>query len=184
MNNREKLAVLTAVEKGVKERIKEVREDADEEFRTLMESEGVDRCALMAAGANVGTMTAAYEKEGFEIDDRAAFEEWALCNGLASVKRSISPLYMEAALNIVARELPEAIREDTVLADDWEKAMDTVGDAVVAYGTTSVVPGVAFRPKAYKGTIVRGCKPEDVLPLLRQLPGGMDALLLGGGADD
>jgi hypothetical protein len=42
------------------------------------------------------------------------------------------------------------------------------------------VPGVAFRPRSVKGTQVRGCKPQDVEPLLKSLPGGVGGLLMGG----
>ncbi|MFQ9179682.1 MAG: hypothetical protein ACLR3C_06990 [Eggerthella lenta] len=54
-----------------------------------------------------------------------------------------------------------------------------VGDAV-CYMDSGKIAGVEYRPKLAKGTMVRGCKPDDVVPILRGLPGGVDALLLGG----
>ena len=177
MNVNEQLAVLTALKKAVDERLKEVRSGADEAMRDAYEEDGVEKKALKVCGEKVGELVVTFASDGFE--------EFAVDYGLASVKRSIRPDMMDSCIKALesvfdAEVLEEAVRETVVVSADWEKSMSRVGDAVCYMDSGMVVPGVEYRPKLAKGTMVRGCKPDDVVPILRGLPGGVDALLLGG----
>lgn len=185
MNVNEQLAVLTALKKAVDERLKEVRSGADEAMRDAYEEDGVEKKALKVCGEKVGELVVTFASDGYEASDRKAFEEFAVDYGLASVKRSIRPDMMDSCIKALesvfdAEVLEEAVRETVVVSADWEKSMSRVGDAVCYMDSGMVVPGVEYRPKLAKGTMVRGCKPDDVVPILRGLPGGVDALLLGG----
>lgn len=183
MNSTENLAVLTAMDKAVRSRAKEVRVEADEGLMAIYEDMGVEKVELRVADVPVGTLQVTYAAEGYEVTDLAAFAEFGLANGMAREKKAIRPEYMDAAIKIVEAHLPEAVEATVEPAKDLGRMLDHVGDAVVAYGTSEVVPGVSYRPKRAKGTMVRGCEPEKVIPLLASLPGGVEPLLLGGGAD-
>lgn len=187
MNSTEQLAVLTALSKAVKDRMKEVRREADLDLMDAYEGEGYEKKAVKLNGQKVGEHIVTFHKEGYEIADRGAFEEFALDYGMATQRRSISPEFMESAIKVLEQNfepdvLDGAIVTETVISSDWDKAMERVGDAVCYMDSGMVVPGVEYRPKRVKGTMVRGCKPEEVIPALRELPGGMEALLLGGDA--
>lgn len=186
MKINEQLAVLTALKKAVESRLKEVRAEADNEMREAYLDDGVEKKALKVGGTKVGELTVTYASEGYELADKKAFEEFALDYGLASVKRTIKPDMMESCIKALEDVfepdvLDSAVKEEVVISGDWEKKMTLVGDAVCFGDSGMVVPGVAYRPKLAKGTMVRGCDPKSVLPVLRQLPGGIDNLLLGDG---
>ena len=178
----ERLAALTALEKMVKEEKEKVRAEADAAF---FESDN-ERFTLTLGGQKVGTYVMQFHPEGFNVVDRDAFEDFALTYGLASIKRSIRPAMMHAAINVIEGSIePEHVNdfvmEEVVLAGDWESKLVSVAGRVFLGDSGLEVPGVVFRPRAKKGTQVRDCKPEVVLPILQAMPGGLNALLLGGG---
>lgn len=182
MNTREQLALLTAMDKVVKERIKQVRAEADESLMEAYEEDGFEKAALKLNGQKVGEHIVTFHKEGFEIVDEALFAEFALTYGMATVEKSIKPHMMAKAAEVVSEavDAPEDyIDEKVSFSPDWELAMERVGDVVTYMDSGLVVPGVEYRPKRVKGTMVRGCKPEDVMPAAAQL-GGVERLLLGG----
>lgn len=186
MNANEKLAVLTALKKAVDERLKEVRAEADGSMKEAYLDDGVEKKALKVGDRKVGELIVTFASDGFEIADKRAFEEFALDYGLATVKREIRPDMMESCIKalegVFERDvMKEAVRETVAISPGWEKSMSRCGDAVAYMDSGMIVPGVEYRPKLAKGTMVRGCKPCDVVPILRDLPGGVDALLLGGG---
>ena len=186
MNVNEKLAVLTALKKAVDARLKDVRAEADDAMREAYFDDGVEKKALKVSGEKVGELTVTFASDGYELADKKAFESFALDYGLATVKRTIKPDMMESCIKALEGVfepdvLAEAVQERVELADGWEKAMECVGDAVCYMDSGMVVPGVEYRPRLAKGTMVRGCKPEDVVPRLQAMPGGVEALLLGGG---
>lgn len=186
MNANEKLAVLTALKKAVDAQLKDVRAEADDGMREAYLDDGVEKKALKVGGQKVGELIVTFASDGFEVADKRAFEEFALDSGLATVKREIRPDMMESCIKALGSVfepdvLEEAVLETVVLSPDWEKAMNRCCDAVSYMDSGMVVPGVEYRPKLAKGTMVRGCKPEDVVPILRGLPGGVDAILLGDG---
>lgn len=186
MNNREKLAILTALEKAVKAEKEAVRRECDAEFADLCSEFDTDKITLTLNGQKVGTYLMQFHPEGFNVVDREAFEDFALTYGLAAIKRSIRPTMMHAAINVIEGSIEpdhwrDFIEEEVVVVGDWEEHMAYVGGKVLFADSGLEVPGVVFRPRAMKGTQVRDCKPEDVMPILQSLPGGINALLLGGG---
>lgn len=80
MNNLEKLALCTAMEKGIKATIKELRESEDEAMYELFKESGVDRRQIIINGEKVGTQSVTFTKEanGIEpyIEDYQAFIAW------------------------------------------------------------------------------------------------------------
>ena len=57
--------------------------------------------------------------------------------------------------------------------------MTAKGDTCFFMDTLEVVPGVKVRKKGIKNTMVKGCAPEAVLPIVNKLSGGVNALLVG-----
>lgn len=183
----EKLPILIALEKAVKDELKATRAECDESLLDFFEAEGFEKRALRVAGEKVGDFSVTFNSEGFDIVDRAAFEEFALDYGMASVRRTIRPDMMESAIRALSdvfepEVLAEAVQEEVTLDPDWEKAMENVGGVAMYFDSGLSVPGVVPRPKTIKGTRVTGCKPADVVPRLNQIEGGATALLLGGDA--
>ncbi len=184
MKPTEQLAILTAIKKAVDERIKHVRTDVDDHLKDAYDDDGIEKIALKVGGIKVGEILVTYQAEGFAITDREAFNGFALDYGLGTIKRTIRPDMMETCIKALEsvfepEVLAEAVQDDVILSKDWEKSMTPCGGMVAFMDTGVVVPGMVHRPKAPKGTMVRGCKPDDVLPILRELPGGVEQLLLG-----
>lgn len=184
-NLREALAALTAYEKLVKEKKDEIRAMCDAEFAELYEEYGTEKIGLTVGGVKVGDFILAFHPEGFVVTDREAWEEFALDYGLATIKRSIRPTMMGAAIKVLegamdADSVRDYVTEEVVVDGDWESRLAYVGGRVLFADSGLEVPGVAFRPRSVKGTQVRGCKPQDVEPLLKSLPGGVGGLLMGG----
>lgn len=185
MNVNEKLAVITALEKWVKAQKAEIRAEADADFADLCEEYGTEKIGLTVNGQKVGTFVMTFHPEGFAVTDPDAFEDFALDYGLATLKRTIRPDMESTAIRVIEDVLePELfadfVKEEVTLAGDWESKLVRVGGRVLLGDSGLEVPGVSFRPRAMKGTQVRDCKPEVVVPILQGLPGGINTLLLGG----
>ena len=95
------------------------------------------------------------------------------------MKPSEKVAVLTALQKMVKAELDVARREAD---DDLLAAFDEDGVTERALKATFLdsgmaVPGLTFTGQTVKNTQVRGCKPEDVAPIIRQL-GGIDALLL------
>lgn len=184
MNAYEQLAVLTAMEKAVKERIKEVRTEANAEMRSAYESMGVEKMALKVGGKKVGEFTMVGAGEKIAIEDRAAFEEFALDYGMATAKRTIDPRMMESAIKALESVfepdvIEQAVIEEVILDADWEKAIVNVGGLPCYMDSNMPIPGLRFEAKA-PTTRLTGCKPEIVLPIVNELPYGFNGYLLDG----
>lgn len=187
MKPHERLAALTAMEKALKDAIKEARAEANGFLMDSYEDLGVEKMALRLGGEKVGEFVVTFNREGFEVTDSDAFGEFALDYGMADVRRTIRPEMMESAIRALEdvfepEVLAQTVREEVVLRPDWEKAMENV-DGVVQYMDSGMnVPGVRAVPKTVKGTMVRGCEPDKVFPILNAMPEGVSGLLLGGAA--
>lgn len=183
-NINEQLAVITALEKWCKEKKVEIREQADQNLALMYESNDVEKMALKVNGEKVGDLIVVFHKEGFDITDREAFEDFCLSYGLATVKRTIRPEMVGAAIKVIEGAIEpdhwrDFLQEEVVLVGDWENYMVNVGGKVLFCDSGMEVPGVAFRPRRPKGTQVRKCEHEVVIPLLQAMPGGINSLLLG-----
>lgn len=179
----EALAVLTALQKMVKERLDEVRAEADEAMLRAYDADGVSKKALKVGGAKVGDYTVALAADEWEVTDRDALEDFALCNGFASIERAVRPEWRARALDIVEAECPEAVEATVRLDSHWQSLVTGHAGLPTYLDSGEIIPGLRYAGRRPKGTQVRGCKPADVLPLLRAMPGGVDALLLGTGDD-
>lgn len=174
----EQLAVLTALQKAVKERLSEVRAAADAEMLDAYLEDGVTRKALMLGGMKVGDYIVLLSGEDWEIADPDAFIEFALSYGFATVEKQIAPECMVQAVSIIENEAPELLCEVTRLDPEWRRCIKASAGHATFLDSGEPVPGLEPVRQEVKGTQVRGCKPDEVLPALRSL-GGIDRLLLG-----
>lgn len=191
LNTNEQLVVLTAMNKAVSDRLKAVRADADAALFDAYEDMGAEKFALKLNGEKCGELLMTFDKSNVEITNREAFEAWALDYGLAVIKSHLTPAGEKLAIELIEQEVdPDEVEHyietETVLLGDWEKALCATGNVVTYIDARGpIVPGVTVKGKRPTGrTMVRECKPEVVLPLIQQMPGGVNALLLGGESDE
>lgn len=186
MNPYEKLAALTALEKAIKQVKAEIRAEADDGLLDAYDSMDVERLALKMGGQKVGEFAVTYAAEGYDVTDVEAFQEFALAYGFATVRRGIRPEMAESVINALRDHfdeevLAECVYEEVAIDPDWERFVFPVQGIPTFMDSGLIVPGIRHRPKQVKGTRVTGCKPEEVLPIVGTLEGGLSALLLGEG---
>lgn len=178
MRLNEELAVLTALQKLVKKRLDEVRAEADADLRAAFDDDGVTKRALKLGGMRVGDHIVVLTGTKWTVEDKAAFEDFALTYGFATIEKSVRLERMAAAIGILETEMPEAIAETVKVDPKWEDYIENVAGTPMFMDSGIEVPGIRFTGQKYKNTQVRGCNPEMVAPILYQL-GGVEALLLG-----
>lgn len=169
----EQATLLTSMQKAVKVKLDEVRADIDEEMIKQYVEDGTDRKSLKLGNVKVGTISIRMSKAGYQVTDREIFENYLLGAGYANKRYEIKP---NASAEV------KKILEDNGI--DWhkyfdlhieptealEKDLSIVGDCVVNTKTGEVVDGVAPMPERPIGTTIRGCKPEEVLPIALSMP--------------
>lgn len=178
MRLNEELAVLTALQKLVKKRLDEVRAEADADLRAAFDDDGVTKRALKLGGMRVGDHIVVLTSTKWTVEDKAAFEDFALTYGFATIEKSVRPERMAEAIGFLETEMPEAIAETVKVDPKWEDYVENVAGTPMFMDSGMTVPGIRFTGQKYKNTQVRGCNPEMVAPILHQL-GGVEALLLG-----
>lgn len=179
----EQLVAITAMEKLTKKKKGEIREECEERFFEQYEDFGIKKKELRLAGQSMGEFIMVMKPSTYEVTDAEEFNDFALSNGLASVKRTINPWMIEKVISILEdqlteEELAEYIKDEVEYNKGWEKFMNLVDGVVVLDGTNHVVPGVSYVPEHPKNTMVKGCEPEVVFPAIMRL-GGVERLLLG-----
>lgn len=189
MNNLEKLPIFKALEKIVGQKAEECRKQCDAEIKKLYEDSGIKKIDLRVNGDSVGSFTATVNKAGFEVTDKPLFDDFALTYGFADEVLSINPEAMQRAIGILRENLDEEAFKQMVstsvkVDSKWENFITAKGGECYFLDTAELVPGIKIRKESFKSTMVTGCKPDDVIPLINQLPGGINALLLGGGSEE
>ena len=175
----EALAVLTAMEKAVKERKQQARESVQEDLERNYDATGADRIALKINGEKVGSASLKVtETLEPRVDDAKAFEDFALANGLARIEKRIAPDMMGSAIQalgcVFSKEVMDEVVEIRVVPDEgWRDKVRKMRDEGIE------VPGIAFEPVKAARLTVTGCKPEQVVPLA--LASGNVSALLGVG---
>lgn len=188
MSPLEQATLLTSMQKAVKAKLDEVRADIDEEMVKQYVEDGTDRKSLKLGNVKVGTISIRMSKAGYQVTDREIFENYLLGAGYANKRYEIKP-FCQA-------EVKKTLEDNGI---DWhkyfdlhieptealEKDLSIVGDCVVNTKTGEVVDGVAPMPERPIGTTIRGCKPEEVLPIALSMPReSINNLLMGEVEDD
>lgn len=183
LSTNEQLAALTALQKMVKARLDEVRAEADDAMHDAYVDDGVTKKALKIGGAKVGDYIVVLTKDGWEIEDTEAFNDFALTYGFASIRQEIAPGCMAQAVSLIAEAAPELLATTVAVDPHWQDYITNMGGRAAFMDSGETVPGLTYVQQHVKGTQVRGCKPEDVVPAIRSL-GGIDQLLLGAPATE
>ena len=162
MNIAEKVAALTAVQKALESELKAARE----ELHCWMVDSDSERTTLRIGDIEVGKATRRMPKAEPEIFIQADFEEFALEYGLASERKAIDPAYMPEVIRMLEDEMPEAVKSEAVLDSAWKKRIQCRGGSCYLEDSDLEVPGLVPMLKP-EGLVVTGCKPEDVVPLIK-----------------
>lgn len=174
----EQLAVLTALQKLVKERLDEVRSTADHELLESYEDDGTTKRALKVGGIKVGDHMVVLTSGTWTVTDREAFEDFALAYGFATARKSVRPECMHRAVCLLEDIDPSLLTQEVAVDAKWEALVTNSAGTPTLLDSGEIVPGLTLAPQRVKCTQVRGCKPRDIIPIVQQL-GGVDALLLG-----
>ena len=175
MKLNEELAVLTALSKYVKARLDGVRAMADREMKKAYDEDGVTKKALRVGGAKVGDYIVTLTKGTWRVKDKAAFEDFALTYGFARVNKAIRPEYMAMAIELM-EDVEGAIAKTVTVDEKWPDFIENVGGKPFYMDSELEVPGLEWAPQQIKGLQVRGCAPDDVMPIVKKL-GGVSKLL-------
>lgn len=179
MNDIERVAVLTAIQKRCRELIDEIRPAVNERaIEDYLES-GITKRAVRVAGEKVADLIVPMSKASYVIDDPDAFRDFAESYGLGRYVTDIDPEKMADAVGWLAAEHPEVLRSEW-RCPDWERAMTPCGDGATYLDSGMPVPGVRRVPPAPKTPTLRGVTFEGVASAVSKLPGGMAGLLDGG----
>lgn len=180
LNPMQRTAVITAMQKALKKEGDASRKEADDAILRLFDETGTDRVRVSLGDAEVGTFSLTFDKDGYEVTDKEAFDDFCIANGLAHESVSIKPEWMSKAAEELAVHYPDGVVASVVLDSDAPKLFKRIDDSTfVIDGTNEVIPGIKPTPKTVKGTQLRGCKPEDVIPAMKGLGVGVEQLLLG-----
>lgn len=130
--------------KAIKNAEDQWKVEFDSDMFDAYERGGYKTRDLKLGGKKVGTASLVMKPEGPVIVDRQRFNEWALENGLA---------YTEVKV-----------------VKDWEKLCVIVDGVAVLKSTGEEVPGVEIRGERPSHVMIRGCEPEDVMPIIQANP--------------
>jgi len=140
--NDTKLAVLCALEKAIKDPVKDAKADARDEISAMFNINGVTSRQLLIDGKKVGTVSYIPPKTTVEINPMCEREalEYLVKKGLARVQP----------------------------VNDWQNAFECVGFEVVDKETGEMVPCLYAGTKAGYASI-RIPKPTDVFDAVRPM---------------
>lgn len=136
----ENLALLCALDKVIKPKLDDAKQDAKYQLMESFEATGADRKAILVDGTKVGEVGMSYStakpvpKIGYESD----FLD-----------------YLES-LGLTERTPKKG----------WEKQFSRAGDAVIHSNSGEIADCMEWEPSRVKTAAVRGCKPEEVLNAL------------------
>lgn len=183
MTKVQQLGVLTALQKMVKAKADQLREQVYDDMADAYSlGEGTERKGVVLDGDEVGKVTLRVDKTGWEVTDPIEFEAFMNDNGQMEERWTLKPEYVvEARARL--KEYPWMFDCELKPKEEFTKLFEKCGDAVIVAGTDAVVPGVAPCKAKPMGITVTGCKPQQVAPIVARI-GGLDAMLLGDGSHE
>lgn len=179
MNNLEKLGILTAMEKAVKEKKEEIRKECDEALRLAYTEQDVEKIAIKIGGQKVGEHVVTFNKEKLTITNIDILKKFLLENGLADEVTALKYARSDEIVEyFAAHGSPDEYERFTeriiTIQDGWEKCLTNNAGILTFLDTGEIVPGVMCCVPSVRGTMVRGCAPDAVLPAIAQA--GVDAM--------
>lgn len=167
MKELEKLAVLTALQKAVKSELDKVRATCEKELNAQFDAEGIDRKRLSIGGIEVGTLSLRFAKDEYIVTDEQAFYGYLTACGGTIERHRLKDVYAEEAYKRLGDEGKHMFETYYEVEPLFAKAFKRIKDDMVLDGVNEVIPGCKPSEKEPIGTLVRGCKPQDVLPQLK-----------------
>lgn len=162
MDRKTEVAVLTAMQKVIKEALDEKRPRLDAEMRQALEEDGVEKKAIMIEGNKVGEIGWSFSKPTLAYTDFDAFKSYLLDAGLLRQKVSIagSPTAEEVA--VLCEDYPHLFTPDYEFDIALELFTERNGE-VVCTATGEVVDFVSVVGRLPKSTAVRIPDAAEVL---------------------
>lgn len=137
----ENLALLCALDKVIKPKLDDAKQDAKYQLMESFEAAGADRKAILVDGTKVGDVGMSYStakpvpKIGYESD----FLDYLESLGLT----------------------------ERTPVKGWEKQFSRAGNSVIHTNSGEIADCMEWEPSRVKSAAVRGCKPDDVLNALQ-----------------
>ena len=137
----ERLALLVALDKQLKPKLDDAKQEAKYQLMENFETTGADRKAILVGGTKVGEVGMSYStakpvpKIGYESD----FLDYLESLGLT----------------------------ERTPVKGWEKQFSRAGDSVIHTNSGEIADCMEWEPSRVKSAAVRGCKPDDVLNALQ-----------------
>ena len=178
----QQLAVLTAVQKMVKAKLDELRDQVNEQMIDRFEEDGIDRQRLVLDGEEVGKISLKVKDEGWEVTDQDEFFNWLFDNGQLNETHTVKKGCEEEVFQRLSA-YPWLFDLHEEPKKEFTRTFEKLGDSVIVSGTDVIVPGVAPCKAKAAGIMVTGCKPQQVAPIVARI-GGLDAMLLGDGSNE
>lgn len=184
MSNMEKLAILTAMQKAIKEQIDTTREAVDYEMLSAYMLDGTDRKTLRIGKTPVGTISVKKSKNNYWVGDRHAFNTYIKENECGKWRYEVDVYQSEPLRQKLIEagiEWEQYFKLEAEPNKDFTKRLTPSEDCMVDTETGEIVPGIHPKEDTTYGTIVRECKPEVVLPLVISMPDNavINNLLIG-----
>lgn len=189
LSKEQQLAGLTCLQKAVKAKVDELREDVTTDMLNKYEEEGSDRRIVRHNKEKLGTISLRKSKAKYAVTDEPEFEEYLKENGYAFVKRQIHECYIselieslyaicESGKALEPSDFEFAIYEEVTPTKDFDKAVQPLDDGCMNKITGEMIPGIVAREEEVLGITV---KTEDPLHVIHALTAGhsdqMQALL-------
>lgn len=133
MNKRERLAILIALEKAVKQAAQDARADIEQELFEEYEQNGVDRIQMQLGGVKVGTLTVCKSKEHEDVKPY-----------VADVRKTAAYLFGEGSphfMTMLENDLPLV----EYIARTW---LDQTGEELPGIGFRHVTTGGKLHTRA------------------------------------
>lgn len=163
---------LSAIDKVVKAKLAEVRQDITDEMIEAFYEDGSDRKRAMLGGVNIGTVTLRNSKPGYKIVDKQAFEDYlratpGACNREATCLNATEAYEMCLQAFMSQRVLKPSEFESKFIVvykptAAFEKLLENVDDVVVNSATGEVVPGIEPKPSEIIGVTIKPDKVKNV----------------------
>lgn len=178
MEASEKVAILTAMDRKIKEALKSARSELDAQMLDAYEDSGIINRELRVCGERVGKITMRMSKPEIDITDLESLIEFGMDYGFAHEVNQIRSGCEFAAVEYLKEHAPELTETVRKLNAGFEKDLVITRRGVEYMDSGMIVPGTEVVPSQPKNTAVTGCLFADVSDIVLGLPGGFNTLLL------
>lgn len=161
MKKEERYAIVSGIIDGFMEPKKALEADIKSDLAKAFKLDGTKQREIRLGGRQVGTLYVAKTKPSIDVVDEAAYRKWLAKSGYVHEVRYINP--DKLPIDEIEKRWPDAVYSvPEVTHPDVVRA----GERIIDANTGEVVDGMAYVPEGIKYVGQRGCKWEDVRPML------------------